>query len=604
MRKIYRYSGKNIHAFLKKVPRIYKKTLDVLSPSFQKDSIYKYPPTNSTNVWNICRSFHLAIPDVNFSSPPFAFNAPNDPLEQFSTREGINPFQKLLDCTSYKANTDTGSKKLYDDEHKGETHSNLYSTEFSVSDKANISVIAPLWALEITRPLAPILTLIILRTYNNGDKRCIQFNRKGTTCKCNPDVIRKYLNVLLPTARYTYACAGRTSNPFFFTPHKLTVDFWSELCALKMLYEMAMENLSSRFSTGKKVKRCLPWNLYEQATLFSLYSVIPFDPLLDWQDIKREAPTLATPKAFELYLCVLLAPLFSSNGKPEDSISKEWDKFVSEYNSICIASVPLDILIQFTYMPDDVEPDGSFGGGWSSDALSKYMQSALQLPLPKISQFSCELREKGAQQAYSNYSSLVTSLISESAKAPFRFYSTNASYLIDVLQPNDSSWNLEFSFRAFTTHYYLESLYIGSLTSCYARIAKKMLFRQMCAPDGGMPPPNGVTSISSLPPFEHHELDLKSVSAAAKRSNFFCDHTIDYSRPLSDEQFNYLLGKNPHYKNDDADAFLMDYLRALDTIRWTKEGSKVISRISHYMGSGWEPIWFTFHPYFPRSSDS
>ena len=48
----------------------------------------------------------------------------------------------------------------------------------------------------------------------------------------------------------------------------------------------------------------------------------------------------------------------------------------------------------------------------------------------------------------------------------------------------------------------------------------------------------------------------------------------------------------------------MDYLRALDTIRWTKEGSKVISRISHYMGSGWEPIWFTFHPYFSRSSDA
>ena len=79
-------------------------------------------------------------------------------------------------------------------------------------------------------------------------------------------------------------------------------------------------------------------------------SVIPFDPLLDWQDIKHEAPTLATPEAFELYLCVLLAPLFSPNGKPKDSISKEWDKFISKYSSICLAHVPLDILIQFTYM--------------------------------------------------------------------------------------------------------------------------------------------------------------------------------------------------------------------------------------------------------------
>ena len=55
-------------------------------------------------------------------------------------------------------------------------------------------------------------------------------------------------------------------------------------------------------------------------------------------------------------------------------------------------------------------------------ALSKYTQSALQLPSSKISQNSRELREKGAQQAYRNYSSPVTSLISESAKAPFRFY--------------------------------------------------------------------------------------------------------------------------------------------------------------------------------------
>lgn len=250
---------RSIHGMKGKTIRSISFFMQPHNANTHEDSLFSFADEANT-IWETC----MACPEV----PDVHFDEPN---KAYAIKGRVNPFKRL----AYRA-------KSVDCSEQGQNIIPIISDEFDITKSKSRKIITPLWLHKSTQALAPLLTLILLRNYTDEKRLCFRVSKSGVTNICCLDVVADYLSEITPEARYAYTCGKRKSNPLLFSPYMLDIEFWTLICELKMLYEMAKQNLTLR---TKGQDKALPWDLQEQAVLFSLYNCNPFDILIDWLDI-------------------------------------------------------------------------------------------------------------------------------------------------------------------------------------------------------------------------------------------------------------------------------------------------------------------------------
>lgn len=288
--------------YLGRIPGIHPETISFLS-NFQKNTV-KLKKDDSV------RSFWLALRNDEITMPHFKL---------FPGKASINPgtvdiylFKKLMGDPFRSAPEDSLLSYMFDGQN----------TIHALADYPTF--ITQLWCHKETRPLAPTLTLILTRDYTHKSPKCFRKQDHAFTDYCSLSALRDYLCALLPEKRWERFEKNHAYNSMLFSGSFLTREFFLLLGALKMLYEMAAENLSIRKrkseekakenpegkteaktgenteeKTGKNTENktsdssaTVLWDVYEQAVLFSLFLTNPLNLLLDWQELARNFPEL------------------------------------------------------------------------------------------------------------------------------------------------------------------------------------------------------------------------------------------------------------------------------------------------------------------------
>ena len=384
--------------YLGRIPGIHPETISFLS-NFQKNTV-KLKKDDSV------MSFWLALRNDEITMPHFKL---------FPGKASINPgtvdiylFKKLMGDPFRSAPEDSLLSYMFDGQN----------TIHALADYPTF--ITQLWCHKETRPLAPTLTLILTRDYTHKSPKCFRKQDHAFTDYCSLSALRDYLCALLPEKRWERFETNHAYNSMLFSGSFLTREFFLLLGALKMLYEMAAENLSIRerkseeraseekakespegkteAKTGENTEEntekktgestegktsdssaTVPWDVYEQAVLFSLFLANPLNLLLDWQELARNFPELncaattdsnaqtstsvdpekqvdsqkqagpqeqADPQKqadqqkqvnpqkqvdphvqFERYVCAVLAPIFCTSKEVRTTYLNEWKTF-------------------------------------------------------------------------------------------------------------------------------------------------------------------------------------------------------------------------------------------------------------------------------------
>lgn len=296
--------------YLGRIPGIHPETISFLS-NFQKNTV-KLKKDDSV------RSFWLALRNDEITMPHFKL---------FPGKASINPgavdiylFKKLMGDPFRSAPEDSLLSYMFDGQN----------TIHALADYPTF--ITQLWCHKETCPLAPTLTLILTRDYTHKSPKCFRKQDHAFTDYCSLSALRDYLCALLPEKRWERFEKNHAYNSMLFSGSFLTREFFLLLGALKMLYEMAAENLSIRkrkseekakenpegkteAKTGENTEEktekkpeektgentenktsdssaTVLWDVYEQAVLFSLFLTNPLNLLLDWQKLARNFPEL------------------------------------------------------------------------------------------------------------------------------------------------------------------------------------------------------------------------------------------------------------------------------------------------------------------------
>ena len=296
--------------YLGRIPGIHPETISFLS-NFQKNTV-KLKKDDSV------RSFWLALRNYEITMPHFKL---------FPGKASINPgtvdiylFKKLMGDPFRSAPEDSLRSYMFDGQN----------TIHALADYPTF--ITQLWCHKETCPLAPTLTLILTRDYTHKSPKCFRKQDHAFTDYCSLSALRDYLCALLPEKRWERFEKNHAYNSMLFSGSFLTREFFLLLGALKMLYEMAAENLSIRkrkseekakenpegkteAKTGENTEEktekkpeektgentenktsdssaTVLWDVYEQAVLFSLFLTNPLNLLLDWQKLARNFPEL------------------------------------------------------------------------------------------------------------------------------------------------------------------------------------------------------------------------------------------------------------------------------------------------------------------------
>lgn len=296
--------------YLESIPGIHSETISFLSDS----------PKNTVELKNddSAKSFWSALCNNAITMPHFKL---------FPGKASINP--ETVDIYLFK--------KLMGDPFRSAPEDSLLSYMFDGQNTIHAladypTFITQLWCHKETRPLAPTLTLILTRDYTHKSPKCFRKQDHAFTDYCSLSALRDYLCALLPEKRWERFEKNHAYNSMLFSGSFLTREFFLLLGALKMLYEMAAENLSIRkrkseekakenpegkteAKTGENTEEktekkpeekagentenktsdssaTLLWDVYEQAVLFSLFLTNPLNLLLDWQELARNFPEL------------------------------------------------------------------------------------------------------------------------------------------------------------------------------------------------------------------------------------------------------------------------------------------------------------------------
>ena len=151
-------------------------------------------------------------------------------------------------------------KKLMGDSFRSAPEDSLLSYMFDGQNTIHAladypTFITQLWCHKETRPLAPTLTLILTRDYTHKSPKCFRKQDHAFTDYCSLSALRDYLCALLPEKRWERFEKNHAYNSMLFSGSFLTREFFLLLGALKMLYEMAAENLSIRKTLKERLKR-------------------------------------------------------------------------------------------------------------------------------------------------------------------------------------------------------------------------------------------------------------------------------------------------------------------------------------------------------------
>ena len=317
--------------YLESIPGIHSETISFLKSS-ESDTVKL-----TDNKEKAAKSFWTILCDDKITMPRF---------KMFPSEASINT--ETVDIYLFK--------KLMGDDFRSAPENSLLSYMFDGQNTINAPAEYPtfltqFWCHKETHPLAPTLTLILSRDYTHKSPKCFRQRDHVFTDSCSLSTLRDYLCALLPEKRRERFEKNHAYNSMLFSGAFLTREFFLLLGAMKMLYKMAAENLLIRkrkVNENSKAKTSdsssvVPWDVYEQAVLFSLFLTNPLKLLLDWQELARKFPELnceaTTDSAsrisssvdphvqFEHYVCAVLAPIFCTCKNTCIDYQKAWDEF-------------------------------------------------------------------------------------------------------------------------------------------------------------------------------------------------------------------------------------------------------------------------------------
>lgn len=564
--------------YLRTIPGMKAKTFDLINNFMQPhDANTREDPLSSfayeaNAIWEACMGCP-EVPDVHF----------DEPNKGYAIKGRVNPFKRL----AYRT-------KSVDCSEHGQNNIPIISDEFGITDSESRKIITPLWRHKSTQRLAPLLTLILLRNYTDEKRLCFRVSKKGVTNTCCRDVVADYLSEITPKARYAYTCEKRKSDPLLFSPYMLDIEFWTLICELKTLYEMAKQNLAIRESRNGQA---LPWDLQEQAVLFSLYNCNPFDILIDWLKTTKKTPPFACGKNFETYLYLSLAPLFSEGLESSDLFQRRQHQFTTKYyrerertatcNEIS-ANIFYNVklrLIQFKNKcpPADLHSSWHEIGPLFTDLSFSFYTDDPLLDEPGSAQYFIRNAKRRAGKGE------FTTHISECIDQVLNFRYTSAAYFMNLFQ--DTNYSIDSAFQKIATHFFLESQYISTLNNDYVPMAKGFLRCLYYLTDDNIlyPPrfiPTDETSAEKFKPFNFYRTDqMSSASRTFRRSKLLqkdCS-SLDFSDETTLDSSSKRLANSYYY--------------ALDALRHTDEGLQICIRCQSYLSLGWRPIWFVVHQF-------
>ena len=577
--------------YLRTIPGMKTKTFDLINRFLQPDNsnIDTDKPSpfakKANAIWEACMGCP-EVPDVHF----------DEPNKGYAIKGRVNPFKRL----AYRT-------KSVDCSEHGQNNIPIISDEFGITDLESRKIITPLWRHESTQALAPLLTLILLRNYTDEKRLCFRVSKKGVTHTCCRDVVADYLSEITPKARYAYTCEKRKSDPLLFSPYMLDIEFWTLICELKMLYEMAKQNLAIRESRNGQA---LPWDLQEQAVLFSLYNCNPFDILYDWFDIQEKFPNFNTDENYEIFLCFSLATLFSEDIEKSEFLSEKRKQFMTQFYQENLSTISLNEFLapRLSLLPYDLDyilstspKNAAKDLSDSIKCLSPHRGALIQFDNPFFD-------EPGSAQAYIesfNEPKYIASL-NKYGKAKKKILANIANYNELMLGFSHSSYayftNLfkdaynspDHAFEKLATHFFLESRYVSTLSNDYVPMAKGILCCSAYTSDNTSSASTGdspeeifwLEALHATQPFDFYTTDeMSAVSRKFRRSDLLQNDcsTIDFS--------------NDATLNPCAKRLACSYYIALDKLRHTDEGLEICQRCQSWLAHGWKPIWFVFHQF-------